>query len=393
MFYLTKLLVKLFVKDSDNCDNPKVRTAYGNLSGVCGIILNLLLFGGKLFAGIVSASVSVIADALNNLSDAGSSVVTFLGFKLASRPADREHPFGHGRYEYVAGLGISVVILLMGVELIKSSIEKIITPEDKTAFSTLSLAIMIASIFVKLWMYFFNSGLSRKINSTALKAAALDSLTDCIATSVVIIGLLISASTGVQIDGWLGVCVSLFILFTGVSTFRESLSPLLGKAPDAEFVDEIKETVLKNDMIVGIHDLIIHDYGPGRCFISLHAEVPCDEDILEAHDAIDLTEKQLENRYNGFATIHMDPIASNDAFTNELKMKVEEGLCELNPEYSIHDFRIVKGSTHTNVVFDMVIPYGLDLTERQIKQSAIEKIKSIDEKLYPIINVEKSLSD
>lgn len=253
--------------------------------------------------------------------------------------------------------------------------------------------IMIASIFVKLWMYFFNSGLSRKINSTALKAAALDSLTDCIATSVVIIGLLISASTGVQIDGWLGVCVSLFILFTGVSTFRESLSPLLGKAPDAEFVDEIKETVLKNDMIVGIHDLIIHDYGPGRCFVSLHAEVPCDEDILEAHDAIDLTEKQLENRYNCFATIHMDPIASNDAFTNELKMKVEEGLCELNPEYSIHDFRIVKGSTHTNVVFDMVIPYGLDLTERQIKQSAIEKIKSIDEKLYPIINVEKSLSD
>lgn len=188
-------------------------------------------------------------------------------------------------------------------------------------------------------------------------------------------------------------CVSLFILFTGVSTFRESLSPLLGKAPDAEFVDEIKETVLKNDMIVGIHDLIIHDYGPGRCFVSLHAEVPCDEDILEAHDAIDLTEKQLENRYNCFATIHMDPIASNDAFTNELKMKVEEGLCELNPEYSIHDFRIVKGSTHTNVVFDMVIPYGLDLTERQIKQSAIEKIKSIDEKLYPIINVEKSLSD
>ena len=242
-------------------------------------------------------------------------------------------------------------------------------------------------------MYFFNSGLSRKINSTALKAAALDSLTDCIATSVVIIGLLISASTGVQIDGWLGVCVSLFILFTGVSTFRESLSPLLGKAPDPEFVDEIKETVLKNDMIVGIHDLIIHDYGPGRCFISLHAEVPCDEDILEAHDAIDLTEKQLENRYNCFATIHMDPIASNDAFTNELKMKVEEGLCELNPEYSIHDFRIVKGSTHTNVVFYMVIPYGLDLTERQIKQSAIEKIKSIDEKLYPIINVEKSLSD
>lgn len=245
MFYLTKLLVKLFVKDSDNCDNPKVRTAYGNLSGICGIILNLVLFGGKLFAGIVSASVSVIADALNNLSDAGSSVVTFLGFKLASRPADREHPFGHGRYEYVAGMGISVVILLMGIELIKSSVEKIICPESGTAFSTLSLAIMIASIFVKLWMYFFNSGLSRKINSTALKAAALDSLTDCIATSVVIIGLLISASTGVQIDGWLGVCVSLFILFTGVSTFRESLSPLLGKAPDPEFVDEIKETVLK----------------------------------------------------------------------------------------------------------------------------------------------------
>lgn len=393
MFFLIKLLVRLFVKNSENTDDPKVRTAYGNLSGICGIILNLCLFGAKMLAGIVSASVSIIADALNNLSDAGSSVVTFLGFKLASRPADREHPFGHGRYEYVAGMGISVVILLMGFELVKSSIEKIISPESTTAFSTLSLAILIASIFVKLWMYFFNSKLSRKINSTALKAASLDSLTDCVATFVVIIGLLISAATGIKIDGWLGVCVSLFILFTGVSTFKESLSPLLGKAPDPEFVDEIKESVLADDMVVGIHDLVIHDYGPGRCFISLHAEVPCEENIVAAHDAIDLIEKRLEDKYGCLVTIHMDPIASNDAFTNELKLKVSEVLCELNPEYSIHDFRVVKGKTHTNIVFDMVIPYGLKKSDREIRKLAADKIKTIDSTIYPIINVEKSFTD
>lgn len=393
MFFLIKLLVRLFIKNSENTDDPKVRTAYGNLSGICGIILNLCLFGAKMLAGIVSASVSIIADALNNLSDAGSSVVTFLGFKLASRPADREHPFGHGRYEYVAGMGISVVILLMGFELVKSSIEKIISPESTTAFSTLSLAILIASIFVKLWMYFFNSKLSRKINSTALKAASLDSLTDCVATFVVIIGLLISAATGIKIDGWLGVCVSLFILFTGVSTFKESLSPLLGKAPDPEFVDEIKESVLADDMVVGIHDLVIHDYGPGRCFISLHAEVPCEENIVAAHDAIDLIEKRLEDKYGCLVTIHMDPIASNDAFTNELKLKVSEVLCELNPEYSIHDFRVVKGKTHTNIVFDMVIPYGLKKSDREIRKLAADKIKTIDSTIYPIINVEKSFTD
>ena len=391
MFYLTKLLVKLFVKDSDNCDNPKVRTAYGNLSGVCGIILNLLLFGGKLFAGIVSASVSVIADALNNLSDAGSSVVTFLGFKLASRPADREHPFGHGRYEYVAGLGISVVILLMGVELIKSSIEKIITPEDKTAISTLSLAIMIASIFVKLWMYFFNSGLSRKINSTALKAAALDSLTDCIATSVVIIGLLISASTGVQIDGWLGVCVSLFILFTGVSTFRESLSPLLGKAPDAEFVDEIKETVLKNDMIVGIHDLIIHDYGPGRQMISLHAEVPAEGNIMELHDVIDNIENELRETLGCEATIHMDPVVTSDEHVSETKAAMVSLIKAIDEDLSIHDFRMVSGGTHTNLIFDILAPFGFRLTDEELLTEVLQSVhEHFGDNYYVVTKIDHS---
>ena len=391
MFYLTKLLVKLFVKDSDNCDNPKVRTAYGNLSGVCGIILNLLLFGGKLFAGIVSVSVSVIADALNNLSDAGSSVVTFLGFKLASRPADREHPFGHGRYEYVAGLGISVVILLMGVELIKSSIEKIITPENKTAFSTLSLAIMIASIFVKLWMYFFNSGLSRKINSTALKAAALDSLTDCIATSVVIIGLLISASTGVQIDGWLGVCVSLFILFTGVSTFRESLSPLLGKAPNPEFVDEIKETVLKNDMIVGIHDLIIHDYGPGRQMISLHAEVPAEGNIMELHDVIDNIENELRETLGCEATIHMDPVVTSDEHVSETKAAMVSLIKAIDEDLSIHDFRMVSGGTHTNLIFDILAPFGFRLTDEELLTEVLQSVhEHFGDNYYVVTKIDHS---
>lgn len=390
---MTKLLTKLFVKNSNEIDNPDVRAGYGNMSGAVGIFLNLCLFGAKLIAGIFSASVSVIADAFNNLSDAGSSVVTFLGFKLAGRPADKEHPFGHGRYEYVAGLGISVVILLMGIELIKSSAEKIVKPESDTEINVLSLCILVISVAVKLWMFFFNKSLYKKINSSALRATALDSLTDCIATTVVIMGLGISYNTEINIDGWLGIAVAIFIIFTGISTFRESLSPLLGNAPDAEFVDGIRETVLNDEMVVGIHDLIVHDYGPGRRIISLHAEVPCDQDIIKAHDAIDLVEKTLERKYNCLATIHMDPIALNDRYVNELKYNIAEKVAEVDENLSIHDFRVVKGETHTNVVFDLVVPYKFRFNNNIVRELVSQKVNELDPTLIPVMHIEKSFTD
>lgn len=390
MLILIKLLTKMFVKNSDDIKNPDVRASYGNMSGTIGIILNLFLFTAKLITGILSASISVIADAFNNLSDAGSSVVTFLGFKLANRPPDREHPFGHGRYEYVAGLGISVVILIVGIELLKGSIEKIFNSEAVTQTGLLSVFILIVSVALKLWMYFFNKAISKKIDSAALNATALDSLTDSAATAIVLIGLVISKFTGLNIDGYLGIVVALFILFTGVSTFRDSLSPLLGNSPAPDFVDKIRETVLQNEMIVGIHDLMVHDYGPGRCIISLHAEVPCDADIIKAHDAIDLAEKILERKFNCMATIHMDPIATKDSYTIELMEDVAKKMCEINPYFKIHDFRVVRGDTHTNVIFDLVVPYENKTNDVEIRKAVTEKIREIDPTLIPIMQTEKS---
>ena len=387
---MIKLLTKLFVKNSEDVKNPEVRAAYGNMSGIVGIFLNLCLFAAKLVAGVLSSSISVTADAFNNLSDAGSSVVTFLGFKLASKPADKEHPFGHGRYEYVAGLGISVFILLVGFELIKSSFEKIINPEAQTSITLISIVILIASVCVKFWMFCFNKILSKKINSSALNATAIDSLTDCIATTIVLSGLVISNYFNITIDGYLGVAVSIFIFIAGVNTFKDSLSPLLGNPPEQEFVDEIKQTVLSYEIVVGIHDMIVHDYGPGRCIISLHAEVPCDEDILKAHDAIDLIEKELGNKFNCMATIHMDPVAADDEYTLDLKVRVADKMCEINPEFSIHDFRIVHGQTHTNVIFDLVIPHSCKANKSELQKIASEKITEIDSRLIAVMHIEKS---
>ena len=389
MFLLTKLLIRMFVKDSENVKNPEVRTAYGNMSGITGIVLNLILFLAKLLAGIFSSSVSIIADAFNNLSDAGSSVVTFLGFKLASRPADDEHPYGHGRYEYVAGMAISVVIFLVGFELFKSSVQKIFQPEAQTSLSAISVGILIASVVIKLWMFFFNRNLAKKISSNTLKATSMDSLTDSIATSLVLIGLLISKFTNVNIDGYLGCAVSVFIFLAGISTFKESLSPLLGNPPEQELVDEIRDTVLENEMVVGIHDLLVHDYGPGRCIISLHAEVPQDEDILKAHDAIDLIEKQLQCKFNCEATIHMDPIAVFDDYTVELRETIEKIILKINSSLSIHDFRIVKGNTHTNVIFDLVIPHKFCYSDKEILTLLREKVREFDDKLMLVVHIDK----
>lgn len=391
MLILTKLLLRLFVKNSDDIKSPEVRSAYGNLSGLTGIILNLCLFASKLTAGIFSASVSVVADAFNNLSDAGSSVVTFLGFKLANRPADKEHPFGHGRYEYVAGLGISVVIFIVGFELATSSFEKIFSGSDNSNLGLASIIILIASVAIKLWMFFFNNFLSKKLDSSALKATALDSLCDSIATTVVLLGLVFSQVFNINIDGWLGVTVAGFIFYAGVKTFRESLSPLLGSPPNKEFVNDIKQTVMQNEMIVGIHDLMVHDYGPGRCIISLHAEVPCDEDILKAHDSIDLAEKVLERKFNCLATIHMDPIATSDEYTLHLKDSVVRVVSEIDSSFSVHDFRVVRGDTHTNVIFDLAVPFSSEFDYDDIRNKLKEKLRAIDHRLIPVVHIEKAL--
>lgn len=384
-------LTRLFIKNSEDTSNPEVRTAYGNLAGIIGIVLNLCLFLAKLGAGIISASVSVIADAFNNLSDAGSSVVTFIGFKLAHKPADREHPFGHGRYEYVAGLGISVVILLVGFELVINSVQKIFNPEAGTKFSIISLVILILSVCVKGWMYFFNKILSNKINSKTLKAASLDALTDCIATSVVIIGLVISYLWGVNIDGYLGAAVAIFILFTGVNAMRESVSPLIGNPPDDDMVSEIRDTVLSEKEIVGVHDLIVHDYGAGRCIISLHAEISDKRNLVEAHDIIDRTEKILEQKFRCMATLHIDPIASDDMELLALKNLVADRLCEIDNGLSIHDFRVVKGE-RTKIIFDLAVPYDCKIPNDKIRMLAIEKIKSVNQDYEPIIQIENLYS-
>lgn len=388
---MIQALTRLFIKNSDDISNPEVRTAYGNMSGAVGIVLNLCLFLSKLFAGIISASVSVIADAFNNLSDAGSSVVTFIGFKLAHKPADREHPFGHGRYEYVAGLGISVVIFLVGFELITSSVQKIFAPDAKTEFSVVSLVILIISVCVKLWMYIFNKVLSKKINSNTLKAASLDSLTDCAATTVVILGLVISHIWRINIDGYLGVAVAIFILFTGVNTMKESLSPLLGNPPDENMVGEIRDTVLAEKEIIGMHDLIVHDYGVGRCIISLHAELSDKLTLTEAHDVIDRTEKLLEQKFHCMATLHLDPIAADDMELMSLKNLVADKLCEIDNTFSIHDFRVVKGEI-TKLIFDLAVPYECKMSDEEIRKLANDKIKAINQNYEPIIQIEKLYS-
>ena len=386
---VVNLISKLFIKNFEDINSPSVRASYGNLSGIMGIILNLCLFTAKLTAGVLTSSISVVADAFNNLSDAGSSLVTFFGFRLANRPADKEHPFGHGRYEYLTGLIISFFILLVGLELLKSSVDKILNPDALTNMSMLSIIILVASIAVKLWMFYFNKILSKKINSSALKATATDSLTDSIATSIVLIGLVFSQFTGINIDGYLGVAVAIFIFIAGIKTLKESISPLLGTPPEKEFVDDIKRTVLEDEIILGLHDLIVHDYGPGRCIISLHAEISDQEDLLKAHDKIDLIEKELEIKFNCLATIHMDPIASDDEYTLALKGKIVSKLLLINKDFSVHDFRIVQGDTHTNVIFDLVVPYECNEKNDIILKKVTEAIKSVDQKLIPVVYIEK----
>lgn len=388
---MVSLLAKIFIKDYNNYSDASVRQSYGILTGAVGIVLNLILFGGKLFAGIITGAISITADAINNLSDAGSSLVTMAGMRMAGRPADKEHPFGHGRLEYVSGLIVSFIILLMGYELGKDSIMKIIEPEEVT-FSLLSVVILLASVLVKLYICLYNRKFGKLINSSAMKATAMDSLSDCISTAAVIIGLVVFAVFNVNIDGYVGVLVAVFILKTGIEAAKESLTPLIGEPPEREFVEGIEKTVMGYEGIVGIHDLIVHNYGVGNNIISLHAEVPSEMGFMEAHELVDLIENDLREKYAAIATVHMDPVEMSNETANEYKALVKKIISEISPEISMHDFRMTDGLKNRNLIFDVVVPYSLKISDAEIKRLISEKIKNEDENLNAVITVDKEMT-
>ena len=383
---MIKLLSRIFIKHYKNYESPAVRSSYGVLCGGFGIFLNILLFIGKFLAGTLAKSVSITADAFNNLADAGSSIITLLGFRLARQKPDIKHPFGHGRIEYIAGLLVSAAIILMGFELAKSSISKIISPEP-IEFSVLTAAILVCSILVKLYMVFYNKSIGKKIKSSTLGATALDSCSDCIATSVVLISSLIAHFFKINIDGYCGVLVAAFVIYSGIRSLRETITPLLGQSPDKEFIDRIQKLIEKFPEITGIHDLIVHDYGPGRLMISLHAEMPVheDSDIFAMHDIIDNAERLLSKELECLVTIHLDPTRANDEKVAELKAKTVNVLHRISPELSLHDFRVVPGPTHTNLIFDVVIPFDLKLKEDEITEKLNSAVSEWDDAKYYVV--------
>ena len=381
-------LASLFIKDRRNYNSPEVRQAYGILSGAVGIGLNILLFLGKWIAGTVSGSIAITADAFNNLSDAGSSIITLIGFRLSGQEPDPEHPFGHGRMEYISGLLVSVAILVMGFELIWSSLGKLRSPEPIES-SALVFGILIASILVKLYMFFYNHSLSKKIESAAMKATSVDSLSDTVATTLVLIATLISKYTGLLLDGWFGILVGCFILYTGGSTLKETIDLLIGQPPKQEFIDEIREIVLGHSMVHGVHDLIVHDYGPGRVMISLHAEVDVNGNIQDIHEQIDHIEHELQEKLHCSATIHMDPIVTDDEEVLAMKAKVEEMVHFLDESFSMHDFRMVKGSTRTNLIFDVEVPRKTSYTDNEIVNWLKERIHELPgSKYFAVIQID-----
>ena len=382
-------LLSKFLIHAEGLSEAALRQAWGMLCGSVGIGLNLLLFAGKFAAGMLSGSIAITADAFNNLSDAGSSFITMLGFKLAGQKPDSNHPFGHGRMEYISGLVVSMLILLMGVELFKGSLHKILHP-DSVAFSPLVVVILLASIAVKLYMWSYNRRIGGRMNAPAMLATAADALRDSLSTAAVLLATVVGHFTGMKLDGWCGLLVALFILWSGIQTAKDTLNPLLGTPPSPEFVKEIRSLVLAHSTIIGVHDLIVHDYGPGRVMISLHAEVPASGSVVELHDEIDNVEKELQTKLGCHAVIHMDPVAVQDGLTLETRDRVSTLVHCIDDAISIHDFRMVIGPTHTNVIFDAVVPFGFRLTDAQVGQKIRDAVAALDGTYYAVVNVERS---
>lgn len=387
---MTNFLVRKFIRDYKNIKNNKVRNSYGKLAGIVGIICNTFLFLMKITAGTMFGYVSITADAVNNLSDASSSVVSLMGFKMSGKPADEEHPYGHGRSEYLAGLIVAVLIMAIGIELLKSSVEKVISPSE-VYFSWIAVCILALSILIKLWMALFNYSLGKKINSATLKATGADSRNDVIATTAVLIATVVSYFSGIQLDGIMGILVSLFILYSGVGIIKDTLDPLLGKAPDRKFVEEIRSKILTYPGVLGTHDLLVHDYGPGRQFASVHIEMSAERDVLEAHDIIDTIERDF-NEEGLHMIVHLDPIDTAGDKVSNLRKWISEKIAEIDNNLTIHDLRVVSCKTHTNIIFDCVMPLDFNMTEEQLN----EKICKLVSEEYPsykcIITFDKSFA-
>ena len=378
-------LAKFWIRESDS--EEKKRRVYGTLGAVVGIFLNICLFTGKYLAGFLSGSIAIMADAFNNLSDAGSSFISLIGFVFSGKKPDLDHPFGHGRIEYLAGLGVSFLILLMGVELAKNSVQKILHPVS-VQISTLSIAVLSASILVKLYMAYYNHAIGKKIRSATMAATATDSLSDAAATTVVLLAMLFLAVTGINIDGYCGILVAVFILAAGIGAAKETVSPLLGQAPDPEFVKEIKELVMQHEEVLGIHDMAVHDYGPGRVMVSLHAEVSGDGNIYELHDLIDRIERELKEKLHCETVIHMDPIDVGNVKTVEMKEEMVKLVKAIDERLTIHDFRMVTGMTHHNMIFDVVIPADFKLSQEELKDIIQKKVWEKWPDYYVVIDVD-----
>lgn len=386
------LLSRIFIKNREDYTDGRVRKQYGTLTGIVGIVLNFILFAGKFLAGLVSGAISVMADAFNNLSDAGSSIISLIGFQLADKKPDPDHPFGHGRMEYISGLLVSVLILIMGFELGKSSVQKIIHP-SAIDDSVMVMVILAVAILVKLYMFAYNRSYGRKINSPTMNATSLDSISDVVATSFVLISVIVSRASGFNIDGIAGLVVSGFILFTGIKSIKETIDPLLGKAPDPEFVNSIRDIVMSYDEIIGMHDLVVHDYGPGRCMISLHGEVSEDGNLNVLHDAIDRCERELHDRLGCEAVIHMDPISVNDEKVKSIRNMLCDKIKEYNPEISIHDFRVVEGDTHTNVIFDAVVPMEIKKSEAELKKDIEALVSELPGEYNGVVVIDRKYAE
>ncbi|WP_282742144.1 cation diffusion facilitator family transporter [Olsenella uli] len=386
---MVDLLVHRFIENADDTANPAVRNAYGTLASTVGIVCNVLLCVGKGAIGLFAGSVSIVADAVNNLSDASSNVVSLLGFHMAGRPADRKHPYGHGRYEYLAGMVVAVLVLVIGVELVRSSVEKLIDPSP-TEFSPAVAIVLVASMLVKAWMMLFNRTLGRRIGSVTLEATAMDSRNDVITTGAVLAAAVVSALTGVDLDGWAGLAVGCFILWSGFGLMRETIDPLLGRTPSDELVRHIHDTIMGYPGVLGTHDLMVHDYGPGRQFASAHVEMAAEASPLDSHDTLDNIEREFLERDGMHVVLHYDPIVTDDPQVCDLRNWIAQQVKVIDPELTIHDLRCVPGPTHTNVIFDCVRPHGLAMSDDELRGTISGLVKSRHPGYDCVITVDRS---
>ena len=387
---MTNLLLRLFVKIYQDTEDPDVHSAIGKLAGIMGILCNCILSAGKLIAGLVVGSVSIVADAVNNLSDAGSSVVTLLGFRLAQRPADKDHPYGHARYEYLSGLVVAALILVIGLELAKTSFQKILHPEPIEA-TPIALGVLIASLCVKLWMCIFYRSLGKRIRSITLAASSADSRNDVIATSGVLVGYVVSSLLHVNVDGFVGLAVACFILWSGIGIARDTISPLLGGRADPNLVENLSNLVLSHEKILGIHDLLVHDYGPGQCFASVHAELSAQEDPMVCHDIIDDIEQDAIEQLNVHLVIHYDPVMTDDAEWSEMRGLTENWVRQLDESLTIHDFRMVRGAKQTKLVFDLTVPYDMTLSSGEGQQVMEKNLREQGKDYVTVIHLDREM--